>query len=44
MAKRVDYELKTEQLLEPMMTNNNFELVDVEFVKEGSNLYLRAYI
>ncbi|MFV0343702.1 MAG: ribosome maturation factor RimP [Anaerocolumna sp.] len=44
MAKREDYELKTEQLLEPIMTNNNFELVDVEFVKEGSNWYLRAYI
>ncbi|MDF2800511.1 MAG: hypothetical protein K0S61_414 [Anaerocolumna sp.] len=44
MAKKEDYELKTEQLLEPIITKNNFELVDVEFVKEGSNWYLRAYI
>lgn len=44
MAKKEDYELKTEQLLEPIITKNNFELVDVEYVKEGSNWYLRAYI
>lgn len=44
MAKKEEYELKTEKLLEPIINKNNFELVDVEFVKEGSNWYLRAYI
>ncbi len=44
MAKKEEYELKTEKLLEPIISKNNFELVDVEFVKEGSNWYLRAYI
>ena len=28
----------------PIIEANNFELVDVEYVKEGSNWYLRAYI
>ena len=36
--------MKTEELLKPIIAENNFELVDVEFVKEGSNWYLRAYI
>ena len=44
MAKREDYEQKTEQLLLPIIEKNRFELVDVEYVKEGSNWYLRAYI
>ncbi len=34
----------TEELLMPIIEANNFELVDVEYVKEGSNWYLRAYI
>lgn len=44
MTKREDYEQKTEQLLGPIMLKNNIELVDVEYVKEGGNWYLRAYI
>lgn len=28
----------------PIIEQNNFELVDVEYVKEGSSYYLRAYI
>lgn len=44
MTKRETYEMKTEELLKPIIAANNFELVDVEFVKEGSNWYLRAYI
>ena len=44
MAKRDDYEQKTEVLLVPIMERTGFELVDVEYVKEGSNYYLRAYI
>ena len=44
MAKRDVYEQKTEALLLPIMERTGFELVDVEYVKEGSNYYLRAYI
>lgn len=44
MAKREKYERKTEQLLEPVLKENNFELYDVEFVKEAGTFYLRAYI
>lgn len=44
MSKRDTYESRTEQLLLPLMEENHFELVDVEYVKEGSNWYLRAYI
>lgn len=44
MAKHEDYELKTEKILEPILTANNFELYDVEYVKEGGNWFLRTYI
>ncbi len=44
MPKREDYEMKTEKLLEPIIEENNFELVDVEYVKEAGTYYLRAYI
>lgn len=44
MSKRETYEQKTEELLLPIMEECHFELVDVEYVKEGSNWYLRAYI
>nr|WP_302595257.1 ribosome maturation factor RimP [uncultured Cellulosilyticum sp.] len=33
-----------EGYLEPILAENNFELVDVEYVKEGPNYYLRIYI
>lgn len=44
MSKKESYEARTEELLLPIMEANGFELVDVEYVKEGSNWYLRAYI
>jgi Uncharacterized protein conserved in bacteria len=44
LTKREEYETRTEKLLEPVMEENNFELVDVEYVKEAGNWYLRAYI
>lgn len=44
MTKKESYEAKTEKLLLPIMETNGFELVDVEYVKEGSSWYLRAYI
>ncbi|MEG0580081.1 MAG: ribosome maturation factor RimP, partial [Niameybacter sp.] len=30
--------------LEPILADFNYELVDVEFVKEGPSYYLRIYI
>jgi len=44
MSKASIYETKTENLILPILERMNFELVDVEYVKEGSNWYLRAYI
>lgn len=44
MSRREEYEQKTEQLLEPIIKELCFELVDVEYVKEGGTWYLRAYI
>lgn len=44
MAKKENYEQKTEKILLPMMEEYGFELVDVEYVKEGQTWYLRAYI
>ena len=44
MSKREIYEQKTEEILIPIMEEYGFELVDVEYVKEGSSWYLRAYI
>lgn len=44
MAKREDYVERTERLLEPLMVNNNYELVDVEYVREAGTWYLRVYI
>ena len=43
MAKK-DYESRTEAMLMPIVETKGFELVDVEWVKEGANWYLRAYI
>ena len=34
----------TERLVMPIIQNENFELVDLEYKKEGSNWYLRIYI
>ena len=44
MVKREEIEARTEELVMPLITEHQFELVDVEFVKEGSNRYLRLYI
>lgn len=44
MSKREEYEQLTEELVMPIIEQNNFELVDVEYVKEASNYYLRVYI
>ena len=44
VSKASVYEVKTEELILPILDRMNFELVDVEYVKEGSIYYLRAYI
>ena len=44
MAKKDNYELRAEELLKPIATANGCEIYDVEYVKEGSDWYLRAYI
>ncbi len=44
MSKRETYEQETEALLSPILAEHQFELVDVEYVKEGGTWYLRAYI
>lgn len=44
MSKRDTYESRTEALIMPILESNGFELVDIEYVKEGGSWYLRAYI
>ena len=44
MSRREQYEKRAEELLMPVITEKNLELVDIEYVKEGSSWYLRAYI
>ena len=44
MAKKEDYVGRVERFLEPIMQENQFELVDVEWVKEAGTWYLRAYV
>src|SRR5699024_8651518 len=34
----------TEELVQPILQDKNLELVDVEYVKEGPNWFLRVYI
>ena len=43
MSKREDYESRTEELLAPIAEVNQVEIYDVEYVKEGSDYYLRVY-
>ena len=44
VSKKEMYETRTEELITPLLERRNFELVDVEYVKEGSTWYLRVYI
>ena len=43
MAKK-EYEARTEELLTPIAREQGVEIYDVEYVKEGADWYLRAYI
>lgn len=44
MSKKESYEARAEALLAPIVESFGFELVDVEYVKEGTSWYLRGYI
>lgn len=44
MSRREEYEKQTEELILPILERMQFELVDVEYVKEGQEYYLRAFI
>ena len=41
--KRTEIVDKVEELVTPIIDENDFDLVDVEYVKEGANWYLRVY-
>ena len=44
MAKRKQTEELVEKLLEPIAEAHGVRIYDVEYVKEGQEYYLRAYI
>ncbi|MCT4687417.1 ribosome maturation factor RimP [Vallitalea sp.] len=44
MSFREHVETLAEEILIPILEENKFELVDVEYVKEASNWYLRIFI
>lgn len=44
MSKRETYESETERLLVPIAERFGVEIYDIEYVKEGSDWYLRVYI
>ena len=44
MAGKKDIETRAEQLLQPITDAQGVRIYDVEYVKEGSDWYLRAYI
>lgn len=44
MAGKKEYEGKAEEMLKPIAERHGVVIYDVEYVKEGSDWYLRAYI
>jgi ribosome maturation factor RimP len=44
MSLKEQYEQKAEAMAQPIVSGFGFELVDVEYVKEGGTWYLRLYI
>ncbi len=44
MSQSKDYEKRTEELLKPIAQEAGVRIYDVEYVKEGSDYYLRSYI
>ena len=43
MSRKEEYEKRTEELAMPFIEEDGLELVDVEFVKEAGEYYLRIY-
>ncbi len=41
---RKSIEATIEEILQPIVDDKNFEIVDVEYVKEASEFYLRVYL
>lgn len=44
MASKKDIESVTEKLLQPILDENNFECVDIEFLQEAGSWFLRVYL
>lgn len=44
MSRREDYENRTQALLEPIARANGVSIYDVEYIKEGADYHLCAYI
>lgn len=44
MSYKEQIEKLTEKLLEDIIKENNYELVDVEYIKEAGNWFLRVYV
>lgn len=44
MTKKEQYENKTEELVLPILSSLNFELYDIEYVKDGGDYCLRVFI
>lgn len=44
LSRKEEYEKTTEEILAPILAECGFECVDVEYIKEAGNWYLRAYI
>ena len=44
MSGSVSTEKKLETMLRPVVEDMGYEIVDVEFVKEGPNWYLRVFV
>lgn len=42
--KKSDIEKLTEEIVLPIVEELDIELIDVEYIKEGPNMYLRVYI
>lgn len=44
MSRKETYESRTEELLQPIVEEAGVEIYDIEYIKEGSDFYLRVYI
>ena len=42
--KKTEIESKVEEMVMPIIEENGYSLWDVEYVKEGSDYYLRVYV